>query len=78
MKFLVKHSFATKQARLVTFGMHLDADLLYCGTGNNPSLADISLYLSSFLSLLSLNDANFHSGLLGKPFMLMLVWYTYR
>ena len=50
MKFFVKDSCETVQARIVIFGMQVDNDILYCGIANQPSHAYSSLYLSNFLS----------------------------
>ena len=58
MKFFVKDFCETVQARVVIFGMQLDDDMLYCGIANQPSPAYSSLYLSNFLSFLSLNFLN--------------------
>ena len=53
--FLAKDFFTTLQARMVIFSIQIDDNLLYCGTENQASLAYIFLYLSEFLSFLTLN-----------------------
>ena len=47
------------QARVFIFGMHADNDVLYRGIANQLSPAYSSLYLSDFLSFLTLNDEIF-------------------
>ena len=59
MKFFVKDFCETVQARVVIFGMQVDNDVVYRGIANQPSPAYSSLYLSNFLSFLSLNDEIF-------------------
>ena len=59
MKFFVKDFCETVQARVVTFGMQVDNDVVYRGIANQPSLAYSSLYLSNFLSFHTLNDEFF-------------------
>ena len=59
MKFFVKDFCETVQARVVIFGMQVDTDVLYCGTGNQPSPGYSCLYLSNFLSFHTLNDEIF-------------------
>ena len=48
MKFFVKDFCKNMQARLIMFGSQVDNDVLYCGTGNQPSHVYSSLYLSDF------------------------------
>ena len=50
MKFFVKDFCETVQARIVTFGMKVDNDVLYSGIANQSSHAYSSLCLSDFLS----------------------------
>ena len=59
MKFSVKDSSETVQARVVIFGEQVDNDVLYRGIANQPSPAFSSLYLSNFLSFRTLNDEIF-------------------
>ena len=46
----------TVQARVVTFGMQVDNDVLYRGIANQPVSSYSSLHLSNLLSLQTLND----------------------
>ena len=64
MKFFVKDFCETVQARVVTFGMQVDNDVLYRGIANQPSPAYSSLYLSNFLSVHTLNDKIFRQRFL--------------
>ena len=64
MKFFVKDSCETVQARLVIFGMQVDNDVLYRGIANQPSPAYSSLYLSNFLSFQTLNNEIFRQRFL--------------
>ena len=59
MKFFVKDFYETVQARVVTFGMYVNNDVLYHGIANQHSPAYSSLYLSDFLSFHTLNDEIF-------------------
>ena len=49
MNFFVKDFCKTVQARVVTFGIQVDTDELYCEIANSPPDAYSSLYLSNFL-----------------------------
>ena len=64
MKFFFKDFYETVQARIVIFGMQVDNDVVYRGIVNQPSPAYFSLYLSNFLSFLSLNDEIFRQRFL--------------
>ena len=64
MKFFVKDFCETVQARVFTFGMQVDNDVLYRGIVNQPSPAYSSLYLSNFLSFHTLNDEIFRQRFL--------------
>ena len=64
MKFFVKDFSEIVQVRVFLFGMHVDNDILYRGIANQPSPAYSSLYLSTFLSFNTLNDAIFRQGFL--------------
>ena len=64
MKFFVKDFCETVQARVFIFGMQVDNDVLYHGIANQPSSAYSSLYLSDFLSFLTLNDEIFRQRFL--------------
>ena len=55
MKFFVKDFSETVQARVFIFGMQVDNDVLYREIANQHSPAYSSLYLSNFLSFLTLN-----------------------
>ena len=59
MKFFVKDSCETVQARVIIFGMRIDNEVLYRGIANQPSPDYSSLYLSNFLSFHTLNDEIF-------------------
>ena len=52
----VKDFSTTMQARILIFGMLVDDDLLYRGTGNHFSPAYFSLYLSNFLPIRTLKN----------------------
>ena len=64
MKFFVKNFCETVQATVVIFGKQVDNDLLYRAISNQPSPAYSSLYLSDFLSFLTLNDDIFRQRFL--------------
>ena len=64
MKFFVKDFCETLQARVFIFGMQVDNDVLYHGIANQPSSAYSSLYLSDYLSFLTLNDEIFRQRFL--------------
>ena len=64
MKFFVKDFCETVLARVFIFGMQIDNDVLYRGIANQPSPAYSSLYLSNFLSFLTLNDEIFRQRFL--------------
>ena len=64
MKFFVKDSCETVQARVVIFGEQVDNDVLYRGIANQPSPAYSSLYLSNFLSFHTLNGEIFRQRFL--------------
>ena len=55
-EILIKDFCETVQARVVIFGEQVYNDVLYCGIANQPSPAYSPLYLSDFLSFLTLND----------------------
>ena len=59
MKIFVKDFCEIIQAGVVVFGKQVDNDVLYCGIANQLSHACSSLYLSSFLSFLILNNEIF-------------------
>ena len=59
MKFFVKDICETVQVKVVILGMQVDSDVSYRGIANQPSHAYSSLYLSNFLSFLTLIDENF-------------------
>ena len=52
--YFVKDFCETVQGRVVIFGMQVDNDVLHRGIANQPSPAYSSLYLSDFLSKISL------------------------
>ena len=54
MKFFIKDLCETVQARVITYGMKVDNDVLYCGIANQPSHAYSSLYFSDVLSVCTL------------------------
>ena len=64
MTFFVKDFCETVQARVVIFGMQVDNDVLYRRIPIQSSPAYPSLYLSEFLSFLSLNDEVFRQRFL--------------
>ena len=59
MKFFVKDCCEAVQARVFIFGMRVDNDELNRGISNRPSPSYSSLYLSNFLSFLTLNNEIF-------------------
>ena len=62
IKFFVKDFCETMQARVVIFGMQVDNDVLYYGIMNQPSHAYSYLYLSDFLSFITLNNEVFRQN----------------
>ena len=64
MKNFVKDFCGIMQARVIIFGMQVDNDVLFRGIANQPSHAYSSLYLSRFLSFLTLNDEIFRQRFL--------------
>ena len=64
MKFFVKDFSEIVKARVVIFGEQDHNDVLYRGIANQPSPAYSSLYLSNFLSFLTLNDEIFRQRFL--------------
>ena len=64
MKFFVKDSCETVQARVVIFSMQVDNDVFYHGIVNQPSHIYSSLYLSNFLYFHTLNNEVFRERFL--------------
>ena len=64
MKFFVKDFSTTLQDRRFIFSKQVDNDVLYRRIANQPSPAYSSMYLSDFLSFLTLNDENFRQRFL--------------
>ena len=57
MKFLARDFCGNLQVRVVIFYKQVDDDVLYCGIATQHSPAPAySLYLSAFLSFLTLNN----------------------
>ena len=59
MKFFVKDFSTTMQAGIAIFGMQVGDDFLYRGIENQATPAYSSLYLSNFLSILTLKNEIF-------------------
>ena len=64
MKYFIKDFCETMQAIIVIFGMQNDNDVLYHGTGNQPSPAYFTLYLANFLPFHTLNNEMFYQRFL--------------
>ena len=64
MRFFVKDFSTTLQGRMLIFGMQVDDYLLYRGIENQSSPAYCSLYLSTFLSFLTLKNDIFRQRFL--------------
>ena len=64
IKSFVKDFCESVQARVFICGMQVDNDVLYRGIANQPSPAYSFLYLSNFLSFLTLNDEIFRQRFL--------------
>ena len=67
MKYFAKDFCVTVQAGVVIFCIQVDNDRLYQGSGNQPSPAYSSLYLSDCLSYQILNNEIFSSKISVEP-----------